>query len=242
MEITPKMQILIEDADKWLGIKCPGYGWKNWITKGIEANEFPWSCSMVYEDAGHDAIRHIVILCGFGDRLKEFTFTKPGEQPGGKEEDDDDEPMTEEELKEYEAWKEKTKDLPPDPRGTAEKFKSILENMKNQDRNLTQELTVEKLKQHAIEFAGWLIMHGYSHYGENQYIRAIQYHHGPTSAGYGTVVESADVLYQQFLDSNLSDVEKFRVKLISRIAIDYAEKVEVNVDLIIDKIRNFQLP
>jgi hypothetical protein len=75
----------------------------------------------------------------------------------------------------------------------------------------------EELKQHAIEFAGWLIVQGYTHYGKNQYIRTIQYHHGPTSVGYGTVVESEDVLYLQFLDNKLSEVEIFRKALLQKI-------------------------
>jgi hypothetical protein len=169
MEITPKMKILIEDADRWLNIKCPGYGWKNWITKGIEANEFPWSCSMVYEDAGHDAIRHIVILCGFGDRLKEFTFTKPGEQPGG-------------------------------------------------NKTMTKE---EELKQHAIEFFNWLYDKGYIVYAPK--------------------ADSLKV-YQQFLDSNLSDVERFRMGLVAMLIQDYKTSDYANVDNLLEKVKGFQLP
>ena len=122
----------------------------------------------------------------------------------------------------------------------------------------------EELKQHAIEFAGWLIKKDYKCSGEiNGVLTFNLYTHtkpakgsgleGICSSGTVSSVQSINTVYQRFLDSNLSDVEKFRNGLLKEISDNFMEtfrwgdKAEhceaiTTTRKIVDIIKDFKLP
>ena len=78
----------------------------------------------------------------------------------------------------------------------------------------------QELKQYAIEFAEWMHKNGYAPLGDNRFLHSYTNKTTNTAYGCSSNVSSGDQIYQQFLDSKLSDVERFRRAVIKHI-IDY---------------------
>ena len=117
--------------------------------------------------------------------------------------------------------------------------------MKNQERNLTQELTDMKMAQHAIEFAKWVTTQGkgWKWNLHKNFSRERYEHYTNTRAG-GTYREfiSPEELYQQFLSYGLTDVELFRERLVKHIYDLVNDMVLHSIKSILDDNRNFNIP